>query len=232
MGYGSIMDTETPMPFGWLSWARRVQAIAQNGLTYAKDPFDQERYAALRALAAEVVAEYAGVERGDVSALFAGEVGYATPKLDVRAAVFRAEADGAPALLLVRERSDGGWTLPGGWVDAGESPSEAAEKEVREESGYTVRATKLLALLDRDRHGPPPLVFSVWKAFLRCEIVAAPPDTDGAAATQPNPETDAVRFFRAEEIADLPLSHTRVVASQIALVFAHYRQPDRPADFD
>jgi ADP-ribose pyrophosphatase YjhB (NUDIX family) len=203
----------------WLRWARRMQALAQSGLTYARDPYDVERYEALRALAAEVLAAHGGVSREAVHALFAADVGYATPKLDVRGVVFRDDG----ALLFVRERSDGGWTLPGGWVDVGEAPSEAVEKEVQEESGYVVRATKVLALLDRDRHGHPPHAHHIWKVFIRCSLV-------GGAAAGPGLETEGVGFFHADAIP--PLSLTRVVPAEIARLFEHYAHPDWPTDFD
>jgi len=115
-----------------------MQAIAQNGLMFATDPFDTVRYQALRDLSIEVLARHTGLDREHAAVVFAAETGYATPKLDVRAAVFRDGADGrTPELLLLKERSDGGWTLPGGWVDVGESPSEAVAKEVREERDGT-----------------------------------------------------------------------------------------------
>jgi ADP-ribose pyrophosphatase YjhB (NUDIX family) len=203
----------------WLEWARRMQALAQSGLTYSRDPYDVERYEALRSLAAEVLATHAEVPREAVHALFAADVGYATPKLDVRGVVFRDDG----ALLFVRERSDGGWTLPGGWVDVGEAPSEAVEKEVREESGYVVRATKVLALLDRDRHGHPPHPHHIWKVFIRCSLV-------GGAAAGPGLETEDVGFFHADAMP--PLSLTRTVPAEIARMFEHYAHPDWPTDFD
>lgn len=83
--------------------------------------------------------------------MFRLDGGYATPKVDVRAVAFRDSK-----LLLVKEREDGWWTLAGGWADVGDSPSAAVVREVREESGYSVKVTKLLALLDRDLHGHPP----------------------------------------------------------------------------
>ena len=102
----------------WLDWAQRLQAIAQTGLTYAADPYDVERYQQIREIAAEIAAAHsdAGFER--ISGLFADQAGYATPKVDVRGAVFRDDM-----ILLVKERSDGGWTLPGGWADVGDSPA-------------------------------------------------------------------------------------------------------------
>ncbi|MFN2563384.1 MAG: NUDIX hydrolase [Gemmatimonadaceae bacterium] len=203
----------------WLLWARRIQALAQSGLAYARDPYDIERYEALRDVAVEMVAAHADVMPGAIRSLFTADAGYATPKLDVRGVVFRDDG----ALLFVRERSDGGWTVPGGWVDVGESPSEAVEKEVREESGYVVRATKVLALLDRDRHGHPPHAHHIWKVFIRCSLVG------GAAAAQ-GLETEGVGFFRADTLP--PLSLTRIVPAEIARLFEHYAHPDWPTDFD
>jgi ADP-ribose pyrophosphatase YjhB (NUDIX family) len=154
----------------WIEWTQRLAAIAQSGLAYARDPFDIERYEALRALAADVTAAHTGRGALDIDAFFAQEAGYATPKIDVRGVVFR---DGE--LLLVRERSDGGWTLPGGWADVLDSPSSATEREVHEESGYRVRATKLLAVFDRNKHPHPPQAFHVWKVFVRCELTGGSP---------------------------------------------------------
>jgi ADP-ribose pyrophosphatase YjhB (NUDIX family) len=202
----------------WLAWARELQAVAQNGLAFARDPFDVERYRRIEALAAEIVAEHAGMTPETCTTLFGAQAGYATPKVDVRGVVFR---DGK--LLLVRERSDGLWTLPGGWVDVGESPSDAVVKEVREESGFDVRAERILALLDRDRHGHPPLAFHVYKLFILCTLT-------GGAALEQSTETDGVGFFAEDDMP--PLSVTRVVPSQIARMFEHHRTPGLATDFD
>jgi ADP-ribose pyrophosphatase YjhB (NUDIX family) len=202
----------------WLMWAKRLQAVAQTGLTYAKDPFDIERYESIRSVAAEMMA----MGSGEGSAAFfvkllSTDVGYATPKVDVRAAIFR---DGR--LLLVREREDGCWTLPGGWADIGDSPSTAVIREVKEESGYDVKARKLLAVLDRDLHGHPPIPYHAYKLFFLCDIVGG-----DAHAEQ---ETDAVDFFPNDEIP--PLSLTRVTPAQIARLFEHFRHPEWPTQFD
>src|SRR5262245_15023835 len=122
----------------WLDWARRLQAISQNGLAYAGNEFDIERYHAVRQIAAEMMAAGSDTKLHRVLNLFAREVGYATPKVDVRGVVFRGDA-----LLLVLEREDNRWTLPGGWADVNESPSEAVVREVYEESGYQTSAVKL-----------------------------------------------------------------------------------------
>src|SRR4051794_22309936 len=109
----------------WLTWAKELQVIGQTGLNYAQDGYDRERYERLREIAAEILAEGAGLDLPAVQRLFAAETGHATPKLDVRGAVFRDDR-----ILLVRERVDGRWTLPGGWADPGESPAEATVREV------------------------------------------------------------------------------------------------------
>src|SRR6185437_7356906 len=133
----------------WLDRAKRLQALAQSGLTFTHDRFDRERFDAIRAIAAEMIATGAGApaERArEIEVLFAAQAGYATPKVDVRAAVFRDDR-----ILLVRERSDGRWTVPGGWADVGDSPAAAVEREVLEESGFEVRAVRLAAVYDRNR---------------------------------------------------------------------------------
>lgn len=204
----------------WLEWAQRLQALAQNGLTYCKIPFEIERYEGVRQVAAEMMAAGSSLSSQAVVDLFAREEGYATPKIDVRAAVFR-----EGRILLVKEKLDQGrWTLPGGWVDVGDSPSSAAVREVFEESGYETRAVKLLAVFDRNhpRHGHPPSRFHIYKLFFLCELVGgAPKDSH---------ETEGASFFSETEIPELSL--TRVVPSQIARLFEHHRNPDLPTDFD
>ena len=127
----------------WLLWARELQAIAQTGLEFAKDPYDRERYIAVRALAARMMAQRASADPTSVEKLFAEQTGYATPKVDVRGAVFREDG----RILLVREVADSGrWSLPGGWAEVNQSPREAVVREVLEESGFAVTARKLAAI--------------------------------------------------------------------------------------
>lgn len=203
----------------WLRWARELQAIAQIGQTYSgENHFDRERYARVREIAAEMLAVGAGLETGAVVRFFDAEDGYATPKVDVRGVVFQ-----EGRLLLVREASDGFWTLPGGWADVNQSAGESVVREVREESGFETRAMKLLAVLDRSRHEhTPAFPFHVYKLFVRCEIVGGRPEASA--------ETTAVGFF---DEADLPpLSISRVTQSQIRRMFDHLRHPDWPTDFE
>jgi ADP-ribose pyrophosphatase YjhB (NUDIX family) len=201
----------------WLDWARRLNALAQTGLHFAQSPYDIERYTAIRTIAAEMIAHGSGADTSRVLELFACDAGYATPKVDVRGVVFQ---DGK--ILLVQERSDGMWTLPGGWADVGDSPADAVIREIREESSFQTRATKLLALLDRNRHRHPPDLHHIYKVFIRCEIIGGSPTTSH--------EIQGVGFFAEDEIPELSLM--RSVPAQIARMFEHYRQPDLPADFD
>jgi ADP-ribose pyrophosphatase YjhB (NUDIX family) len=202
----------------WLEIARRLQAVAQTGLTYCNDQFCVGRYSEIRSIAAGIMAEGAGLpDAGPVLDLFRNQDGYATPKVDVRAAVFDGER-----LLLVKEREDGFWTLPGGWADIGETPAIAAVREVREESGYTAVVRKLAAVYDNNLHGHPPIPFHAYKLFFICELTGGEP-----AHSQ---ETDGVDFFAENSIPDL--SPPRVTRAQIAHMFGHYRNPQWPTSFD
>ena len=205
-----------PRP-AWLRWAERVQAIAQTGLTYAKDPYDLERYGELRRIAVEIAAASVSLPVEDVRVAFGSGHGYPTPKVDVRAIVFRDDE-----LLFVRERKSGGWTFPGGWADVGDTPGRAAEREALEESGYRVEATKLVALLDKTRHEHPVSIDYTYKVLIGCRLVDGEPVTSH--------EIDAVAFFARGQVPDLDLDRT--TPGQVALAWKHHDEPGRPTDFD
>jgi ADP-ribose pyrophosphatase YjhB (NUDIX family) len=202
----------------WLNWSSRLQTIAQNGLTFAHDPYDIERYKAIREIAAEMISAGADLDLAIVRDVLSQDSGYATPKVDVRGVVFQNNK-----LLLVQERTDGCWTVPGGWADPSESLAENVTREVFEESGFQTRPTKILAMFDRSLHPhQPPFVFHVYKVFVSCDIVG------GAAAS--SSETAAVGFFGESELPDL--STSRVTAWQIQRLFEHHRHPGLPTEFD
>ncbi|MBS0988446.1 NUDIX hydrolase N-terminal domain-containing protein [Acetobacter okinawensis] len=205
----------------WLVWAREIQAIAQTGLTFAKDPFDRERYTMLRTLAAKAMALGSGTPVQQIENLFAQQAGYATPKLEVRTGVFDADN----RMLMVREVLDQNrWTVPGGWADVNLTASESAAKEVWEETGYTVRITRLAMVLDRARQGhEPPEAFSITKLFFLGEL------TGGAPAT--SIETSEVRFFARNEIPH-DLSTGRISRAQIDRLFAHHADLSLITEFD
>ena len=190
--------------------------IAQAGLTYTQNPFDRERYHQLLEIAAEMLSDGAGWTWRGAQAV-EGETGYATPKLDVRGVIFRGDE-----ILLVKELADGGWTLPGGWIDLNEPPHLAAEREVWEELGYQVSAVKLLGVYDRNLHGFPPLIYHAYKLFILMRADRGEPTT--------SIETGGAEFF-AEDCLP-PLSLARVTPELMARVFEHHRHPEWPTDLD
>lgn len=200
-----------------LEWAREIQALAQTGFHYAKDEFQRDRCRRLTEIAAEMISAQTNLEVAPLAAAFNAQVGYATPKIDVRAAVIR---DGG--LLLVRERIDGGWTMPGGWADVGDAPAEAAEREVWEEAGFHVRARKIVGVYDANRLEPAE-VFHAFKIVFLCDIV------DGEA--RPSQETSEVAFFPLTAIPE-NLSGERTRPRHIRDVFAAYENPNLPTVFD
>lgn len=200
-----------------LEWARKVQAIAQNGLAFTHDPFDKERYTQLTELVTSILASELHIPVAQAKGFWEGEEGYATPKVDVRGGIFEDNC-----VLLVRERSDGRWTLPGGWVDVNDSPSGAVEREIFEESGYRARAVKLAALIDKLRHPHPPGIHHIYKLFFLCERTGGEPTVSS--------ETDAVQFFPVQALPEL--STGRVLASQIERLHQHHLNPELPTYFD
>jgi ADP-ribose pyrophosphatase YjhB (NUDIX family) len=202
----------------WLEWGRALQIIAQNGLAYSKNAFDIERFEAVRKIAVEMLAAHSGTTEEALLALFTGEEGYVTPKVDVRGAAF---VDGK--ILLVRELLDNGrWTLPGGWADPGLSPGESAAREFLEETGYEARPVKLAMLYERSRHGHPRFYYTIYKLFFLCEI------TGGAPAS--SLETGESGFFDEHNLPELSIG--RVTEEEISTLFRHFREPNLPTEFD
>jgi ADP-ribose pyrophosphatase YjhB (NUDIX family) len=211
----------------WLTWARRIQGIAQTGRHYTENDFDRERYEQLEALAVEIIDTYtADIENPTLTGIFKTEDGYATPKLDVRGVVFNKDGD----VLLVREKLDGDkWTLPGGWADVNMPPSENVEREVIEESGYKVRPVKILACYDRRLHGHPPYMFHLYKLFFRCELL----DETPIESPQGNLETTEAKWFAEDDLpADDELSIGRVTNKQLHRFYEHLRHPEWATEFD
>jgi len=203
----------------WLKWARQLQALAQDGLTYTENPFDRERFGEIRQIAAEILSTHTDVSVEKWLDVFLEDQGYCTPKVDVRGVVFRQDA-----ILLVQEKADHNrWTLPGGWADPGFSPAENVVKEIREESGLETRVKKLLAVYDRSKHPHTPFfLHHIYKMFFLCEQIGGEPKS--------SIETGQIAFFRETELPELSLS--RITPRQLARIFEHRRNPHWPADFD
>lgn len=198
-----------------------VAALAQDGLTFATDPYDVDRYRALAALAGDLLA--AVTDRPAEQMLLelgAGDGGYRTPKVDVRGAL----VDEHERVLMVRERSDGRWSLPGGWADPGDTPRQAVVREVREETGYGAEVVELVAVLDRDAQGMlPPLAVSVYKMFFLCRAT-------GDVVAPQELETLEIGWFGLHELPEL--STGRVDRGQVERVLAHHRAPGTPTEVD
>jgi ADP-ribose pyrophosphatase YjhB (NUDIX family) len=203
-----------------MGWARELQAMSQTGLSYARDRYDTARYTRMGEIAAEMVAAESTLTRDEALQLNAVDFGYATPKVDVRGAVFQDDK-----ILLVQELADGGrWTLPGGWADVNDSPTEAVIREINEESGLVTRPLKVLAVFDRELQGhTPPFPYHVYKIFFLCEWIEGELLTSGE-------ETGDAAFFTQNQLPELSLS--RVTPAQILRCFEHLKAPALRTDFD
>lgn len=194
-----------------LLMAQRMRALAQNGLTYSLSEYDTERYEELLALSDRLASLASDYSVEEIQACYTLQKEYATPKVDIRAVVFNEKNE----ILLVKEKMDGRWSLPGGWSDVGYSPKEVAVKEVKEETGLDVRAVRLLAVMDMSRHPHPVLPFYVYKFFILCERVGGE-------------FTDAFDilgkgFFPRHQLP--PLSLERVLPEQIERMFVYREHP-------
>jgi 8-oxo-dGTP pyrophosphatase MutT (NUDIX family) len=211
----SMIENKIPQ---WLSWAREIQALAQSGNAYAKNEFDAERYHRLTEIAAEIIASHSNVSVHELMEIYKGQQGYATPKVDLRSAVFNDEGE----LLMVQERMDGTWTMPGGWADVGDIPSGGAEREVWEEAGFKVKATKVIGVYDVN-FPPEMILFHLYKIVYLCDLI------EGEA--RPSLETTDVRFFKREDVPE-DLLGFRTTARHINDAFKAYADSSRPTVFD
>ncbi len=200
-----------------LDWLREMQALAQTECHYAQDDFQRARCHRLMDIVAEIVSQASGIDLPPLAQSFKDQIGYATPKVDVRAAIFRDHK-----LLLVRERIDGGWTMPGGWADVGDTPSKAAEREAWEEAGFHVHARKVVGVYDANRVNPIEF-FHAFKIIFLCDIL------DGEART--SIETSEVDFFGQDEMP-ANFSGERTTARHVRDAFNAWRYPDCASVFD
>jgi ADP-ribose pyrophosphatase YjhB (NUDIX family) len=198
----------------------KLAALAQDGLTFATGDYDLDRYRQVSELATGLLAAISGHPAADLAIELGRDSGYATPKVDVRGAIF----DDDERVLLMREKTDGRWSLPGGWADPGDAPSSAVTREILEETGYHSAAVKLIACWDREVQGnPPPLPVHVYKLFFLCR-------QDGEVQPPAALETLDVGWF---DVADPPpLSLGRVNHHQLERALAHHRDLSLPSEFD
>ncbi|HBB04983.1 MAG TPA: ADP-ribose pyrophosphatase [Firmicutes bacterium] len=195
----------------------RLQSLAQAGLTYAKDPFDKERYLEIRQIASKLLSLKTDVPLKKIEGLFCNESGYQTPKVDTRAALFKNDA-----ILLVHE-NNGTWALPGGWCDVDQSIASNTVKEVKEETGLFVKAKRLIAIEDWRKHNVTNYVYGVLKCFVLCEYLEG--------SFSPNNETTETSFFKEDELPS-NLAKEKTTKGQILMCFRSYRNPSLPTFFD
>ena len=195
----------------WLDWAIELQSLAQAGLTYGKDVYDRERYERIREISAEILAHKSEIPVETVRDLFCNEIGYQTPKLDTRGAVFKDDK-----ILLVQE-NNGKWSLPGGWVDVNLSVKENTVKEVKEESGLDVTADSIIAIQDRAKHNLPLYAYGICKVFVLCTLIGG--------RFEANSETTGFDWFSMEQLPVLAEEKNNV--EQIEMCFRAYRAGDQ-----
>lgn len=201
----------------WLKLAIEIQSLAQNGLTYANNVYDIERYERLRDISAEMLNMKTDLSIDKIKDLFCNETGYQTPKLDTRAVIFKDNK-----ILLVHE-NNGTWSLPGGWVDVLESVKSNTIKEVKEETGLNVLAKKIIAIQDRNKHNKPIYAYGVCKIFVLCNIIG------GEFAS--NIETTEIKYFSLDEIPN-NLAEEKTNREQIEMCFEAYKNVNWQTQFD
>jgi len=188
----------------WLEWAAKLQSIAQAGLTYSENQYDIDRYQQIRRLSVDILHEYTGISHQKIKDLFASETGYQTPKVDIRASVFKDNK-----ILLVKEKIDGAWSLPGGWADVNTSVGESAVRECLEEAGAHVKPRRIIAIHEADRHFDFPYPYTIYKIFVECELIES--------NFSDNTETLEAGFFPINSLP--PLSTERNTPEQIQMCF-------------
>lgn len=201
----------------WLSWAREIQAITQTALGYTNNEFERERLIRIRTISYEMIVSNSNHTEQQVEELFNNQDGYATPKLGVRAVIFKDNK-----LLLVRDRIDSLWSPPGGFADVNITASECVIKEVYEETGLEVKVNKLIAVYDNRLHNHRQKIQHFYLLFFLCEEI-------GGKLRISN-ETDDVRYFAEHEIP--ALSTGKVTRDEIHRFFMHLHNPDLPTEFD
>ena len=190
----------------WLDWAVELQALAQAGLYYGKDKFDMERYERIREIAAEMVSRQSDIPLEKVKDLFCNEIGYQTPKMDCRAAIFKEDK-----ILLVQENS-GLWSLPGGCVDVDKSVRDNVIKEAKEEAGLDVIADTVIAVQDREKYNRPLYAYKICKIFVLCKVTGG--------HFEKNIETVDSKYFGLDELPEL--AEDKNVKEQIEMCFDAY----------
>lgn len=207
-------DHEIPQ---WLRWARELHQLGETGVFYAGNEFERQRFERLIAISAEMLKDHVDEPEEKILAALNAQPGYITPKVDVRGAVFEEDR-----ILMVKEITDGNWSLPGGWADVNDAPSDTVEREVREETGLTVHARKLIGVYEANHDREPVNVFHCYKLLFLCDRISG--------SLQPSYETPQVRYYGLNELPQLSIYRTQERYIQEA--YRHYQDPTLATVFD
>ena len=188
----------------WLEWATRLQSIAQSGLTFGENQYDLDRYQQIRDLSVEIMHEYTDVKHEKIINLFASETGYQTPKVDIRAAVFEDDK-----ILMVKEKIDGKWSLPGGWADVNTSVSESVVRECQEEAGAEVKPRRVIAIHHANKQNNFVYPYTIYKIIVECDLIKY--------CFEENSETLGSGFFSSDNLPELSVERNN--PDQINLCF-------------
>ncbi|SDL30236.1 NUDIX hydrolase [Halarsenatibacter silvermanii] len=203
---------------GWLSYARRLQTIAQAGLTYSENKYDRERFKEIQKIGAEILREYSSLEKEKAEDLLESEIGYPTPRVDVRAAIFR-KGD----ILMVKEKINDRWSLPGGWADIEWSLKENLIKEAHEEAGVEINPRRIIGVFDRGTKDEEALSFyGIYKIFVECDFISMD--------FQENIETSTAKFYGRDDLPNI--SKERNTEEEIKLCFEARNKENFEAKFD
>jgi len=201
----------------WLEWAREIQQLCQTGLAFSESEYDTQRYKRLTEIAAEITASHSDISKKELTENFLAHPGYATPKVDIRAAIVENNK-----ILLVQETMDNKWAMPGGWADVGESPATAIIRETKEECGLDVLPVKVVGVYDANRDGRPLELFHAYKIVFLCDVLSG---NLGMSA-----ETLAVNYFDFEDLPNLSTARTNI--KHLKDVFAHLSNSASPTIFE
>jgi len=191
-----------------LNKIKQIQALAEIGIHYSHNDFDLQRYQEMSDLCLATLSQMTDIPETELKVNMIEHDGYKTPKVDVRAVVFNENNE----ILMVREKIDGCWSLPGGWADIGYSPSEVAEKESREEAGAEVKASRLLGILDKSHQNHPADLYYIYKIFMECSFIRW--------VGSDNLETTEIGFFNLDNLPNLSLP--RISEDQLIKLFDYH----------
>ena len=176
-----------------LSLLDELRIIAQNGLHYADNPYDEERYTRILTLVSEYYSMRTNLSTAELTDRFETRLGHVTPNVGGRAVVI--DDDGR--LFLIKRTDDGTWALPGGYTDPGETPADTVVRETKEETGLTVQPVELVNLYNRSPDEQNPHGF-VGVAYL-CEVTGGTQEVSH--------EGESLQYWHREEVPEWHKDH-------------------------